>query len=106
DAAEALSWDRRLWNLEVYSDRHGKRRLRKYVRFVDRKLRSASQIELGLISPELEAELRARPGKGRHKQSRVDADALRRFAQSVAESARRDKRRKPRRRGRPNISKR
>src|SRR5262245_12962796 len=102
DAAEALSWDRRLWNLETYGDRHGKRRLRRSLRFVSPPVR----VELGIISPELEAELRARPGRGRHKQSRADSDALRRFAQSVAVAARRDKRRKPRSRGRPNISKR
>src|SRR5262249_25118030 len=77
DAAEALSWDRRLWNLETYGDRHGKRRLRRSLRFIGK---PPVRVELGVISPELEAELRARPGRGRHKQSRAEADALRRFA--------------------------
>src|SRR5262249_54329197 len=48
DAAEALSWDRRLWNLETYGDRHGKRRLRRSLRFIGK---PPVRVELGVISP-------------------------------------------------------
>jgi hypothetical protein len=69
----ALGWDHRLWNLETYGDRHGKRRLRRSLRFIGK---PPVRVELGQISPELEAELKRRPGKGRHKQSRVDSPAF------------------------------
>ena len=78
-----------MWNLETYGDRHGKRRLRRTLRFVGK---PPVRVELGQISPELEAELRRRPGRGRHRQSRADAEALRRFAESIAESVRGNKR--------------
>jgi len=95
----ALDWDHRLWNLETYGDRHGKRRLRRSLRFIGK---PPVRVELGQISPELEAELKRRPGRGRHRQSRADAQALRRFAESIAESARRAK--GPRSKGK-NVSK-
>lgn len=98
DTTEALDVERRLWAYEAYGDRHGKRRLRKYVRFVH----PTERIELGTITTENESKLRQRPGRGRWKASRDDADALRCLAQSIAERVRGDKRR---RRESKNVSK-
>jgi hypothetical protein len=98
NADAALAPERRLWNLETYGDRHGKRRLRRSLRFVKKPCR----IELGQVTPEFESELRSRPGRGRWAASRTDAELLKRFAELVAKSVKRDKRAG---RKRPSLSK-
>lgn len=85
---QALAPERRLWNLETYGDRHGKRRLRRSLRFVKKPCR----VELGQVTSEFELELKSRPGRGRWTASRTDAELFKRFAQSVAKSVERDKR--------------
>ena len=94
DVEEALSYDRRLWNLEVTRSA-GRQYARRYVRFVDDALERASRISLGAVTPEIDAELKRRRGSGRHRKSREEADSLRHLAVATAESVRRDKRRKP-----------
>lgn len=91
-----------LWNLETYGDRHGKRRIRRTLRFIsDPKLRE----ELGQITPEAEVELKSRTGKGRWQLSRTQAESLRHIANAIAESMRQPKRRrhngKPARKAKP-----
>lgn len=91
-----------LWNLETYGDRHGKRRIRRTLRFIsDPKLRE----ELGQITPEAETELKSRIGKGRWQLSRTQAESLRHIANAIAESmrgsAKSRNKRKPARKGKP-----
>lgn len=89
DASTALSADRRLWNLETYGDRHGKRRLRRSLRFVRG---TPERIELGKVTQAFSDELNARPGRGRWANSRAESELYRPVAESIAESARRAKR--------------
>lgn len=92
NADELLNRDRRLWNLETYGDRHGKRRVRRVLRFVNKPPKE----ELGEITPNLEAELKQRRGRGRHRISREEAESLRPFALAIAKSHRRYKRQRNR----------
>src|SRR5262249_49619553 len=89
DAGDLLSRDRRLWRLETYGDRYGNKRARHVLRFVPR---PEPRIELGRVTEHIAGELAERPGRGRWKGSRVEADELRRVALTVAESFRRDQR--------------
>lgn len=73
--------DLRLWRLTTYRDRHGKVRVRKILRFVPA---PGVTIELGVITEELAAELKAQRGKGRWKASRLEAQALRVEALAIA----------------------
>jgi hypothetical protein len=98
NAGAALAPERRLWNLETYGDRHGKRRLRRSLRFVKKPCR----VELGQVTPDFESELRNRLGRGRWAASRTDAEFLKRLADSTAKSVKRDKRKS---RKRPAVSK-
>ena len=82
-----LSKDRRLWNLEIYKDRHGKYRAKRVLRFVTK----PPKIELGKVTEEISEELKGRRGKGRWKLSREEAEEFRSHAELVAESIRRDK---------------
>lgn len=84
NADALLSRERRLWNLETYGDRHGKRRVRRVLRFVS----DPPTDVLGAITPELEAELKQRRGRWRHRTSREEAESLRPFAFAIAESHR------------------
>ncbi len=89
--ADFLDPNLQLWNLETYGDRHGKRRIRRTLRFVSNpKVRE----ELGQITPEAEAELKARTGKGRWQGRRTEAEYLRHLADAVAESMRKPEKRR------------
>jgi hypothetical protein len=87
DAGTILEDNRRLWRIETYADRHGKRRARRVLRFVTR---PEPKIELGQINEATARELEDRPGRGRWRDSRVEADELRCIALNVAERFKQD----------------
>jgi len=86
---DILSANARLWRLESYADRHGKVRARRVLRFVPR---PEPKRELGQVDAQLADELKARPGRGRWRDSRDEAEQFRRIAHDVAVAFRRDKR--------------
>jgi hypothetical protein len=93
NADVALSADRRLWNLETYEDRHGKRRIRRSLRFVTKPCR----IELGKVTADFDRQLGERPGRGRWRSSRAESELFRQLAHDVAKSVERDKKRRRKR---------
>jgi len=89
DDADILSNHTRLWRLEVYEDRHGKRRARRVLRFV---ARPEPREELGQVTEELAEGLKERPGKGRWQLSRAESEQLKLAAEYIAGGFRRNKR--------------
>jgi len=77
--------DPRLWRLDAYHDRHGKVRVRKVLRFVPK---PEVKIELGVMTDELAAQMKNRPGRGRWGESRLEAQALRLAAIGITDKLR------------------
>lgn len=88
-----LDENRRLWNFEVYRDRHEKPRLRRTLRFV---YDPPCQDELGVVTEAHAAALEGRRGRGRWSSSREDARVLRPLALTIARYHRRNKGRRKR----------
>jgi hypothetical protein len=74
--------DTKLWRLETYKDRHGKVRVRKVLRFVPK---PGVAVEMGAITDELAAEIEKQRGRGRWRESRIEAQTLRIEAIAIAD---------------------
>src|SRR5262249_60905556 len=81
EASTILADHQRLWRIETYVDRPGKRRARRALRFV---ARPEPKVDLGQVGERFGRELAARPGRGRWRGGRDEAIELRRVAFDLA----------------------
>lgn len=89
DLDAAFNYETQLWRLETYKDKKNERTIvKRVVRFVQKR----TGYNVGEITPELAEALSRRPGKGRTKQARAEAERSRLLAESLAKRLRRTKR--------------
>jgi len=84
---DAFNYETQLLRLETYEDKNGRNVCKQVVRFV--KQRTGRNI--GEITPELAEALKRRPGKGRTKEARAEAERNRLSAELMAKRLRRTK---------------
>lgn len=80
DSDEAFNEHTKLWNTETYHDRHGKKRLRRVLRFCKKPIKR----DLGRVTEKHEGELRNRRGRGRWGTSRAEAKQYRYLIDRIA----------------------